>query len=81
MLPHVGATSGLRASGGYTLGCARKIGHSRHTRLTLVDRYLFFMCASRLPLHPETELLLRYDQPAADPQRWETVLMQKLVGA
>ena len=25
------------ASGGYAPGCARKIGHSRHTRLTLVD--------------------------------------------
>ena len=43
--------------------------------------YLFFMCASRLPLHPETKLLLRYDKPAADPQRRETVLVQKLVGA
>ena len=39
------------------------------------------MCASRLPFYPETELFFRYDKPAADPQRWETVLMQKLVSA
>ena len=39
------------------------------------------MCASRLPFYPETELFLRYDKPAADPQRWETVLMQKFIGA
>ena len=26
-------------SGGYAPGCARKIGHSRHTRLTRVDRW------------------------------------------
>ena len=39
------------------------------------------MRASRLPLHPETKLLLRYDQPAADPQRRKAVLMQKFVGA
>ena len=38
MLPHGGATSGFWVSGGYAPGCARKIGHSRHTRLTLVDR-------------------------------------------
>ena len=37
-LPYSGATSGLRASGGYTLDCARKIGHSRDTRLTRADR-------------------------------------------
>ena len=37
-LPHVGATSGLRASGGYAPGCVRKIGHSRDTRLTRADR-------------------------------------------
>ena len=39
------------------------------------------MCASRLPLHPETELFLRYDKAAANPQRRETVLMQKFIGA
>ena len=39
------------------------------------------MCASRLPFYPETKLLFRYDKPAADPQRWETVLMQKFIGA
>ena len=39
------------------------------------------MCASRLSLHPEPKLLLRYDKPAADPQRWETVLMQKFIVA
>ena len=38
------------------------------------------MCASRLPLHPETELLLRYDKSAADPQRRKAILMQKLIG-
>ena len=37
-LPHGGATSGLRASGGYAPGCVRKIGHSRDTRLTRADR-------------------------------------------
>ncbi len=36
-LPHGGATSGFWASGGHAPGCARKIGHSRDTRLTLVD--------------------------------------------
>ena len=39
------------------------------------------MCSSRLPFYPETKLLLRYDQPAADPQRREAVLMQKFIGA
>ena len=39
------------------------------------------MRASRLSLHPETELFLRYDQPAADPQRRKAVLMQKFIGA
>ena len=39
------------------------------------------MCASRLPFYPETKLLLRYDKPAADPQRRKAVLMQKFVGA
>ena len=43
--------------------------------------YLFLMRVSRLSLHPETELFLRYDQPAADPKRWETILMQKFIGA
>ena len=38
------------------------------------------MRASCLPLHPETELFLRYDKPAADPQRRKAVLVQKLVG-
>ena len=37
VLPHVGATSGFGASGGHAPGCARKTGHSRDTRLTLVD--------------------------------------------
>ena len=37
-LPHGGATPGLWVSGGYAPGCARKIGHSRGTRLTRVDR-------------------------------------------
>ena len=36
-LPHVGAASGFWASGGYALGCVRKIGHSRDTRLTRAD--------------------------------------------
>ena len=39
------------------------------------------MRASSLPFYPETELFLRYDKPAADPQRREAILMQKLVGA
>ena len=39
------------------------------------------MRASRLPFYPETKLLLRYDKPAADPQRRKAILMQKLVGA
>ena len=79
-LPHVGAASGFWVSGGYAPGCARKIGHSRDTRLTRANRYLFFMCASRLPFYPETKLLLRYDKPAADPQRRKAVLVQKLIG-
>ena len=37
VLPHGGATSGFWVSGGYAPGCARKIGHSRGTRLTRVD--------------------------------------------
>ena len=37
VLPHGGATSGFGAFGGYAPGCARKIGHSRDTRFTLVD--------------------------------------------
>ena len=36
-LPHGGVTSGFWVSGGYAPGCARKIGHSRDTRLTRVD--------------------------------------------
>ena len=36
-LPHVGAASGFWVSGGYAPGCARKIGHSRGTRLTRAD--------------------------------------------
>lgn len=39
------------------------------------------MRASSLPFHPEPKLLLRHGQPAADPQRREAILMQKLVGA
>ena len=38
VLPHGGATSGFGAFGGYAPGCARKIGHSRDTRLTRADR-------------------------------------------
>ena len=38
VLPHVGATPGFWVFGGYAPGCARKIGHSRDTRLTRVDR-------------------------------------------
>ena len=34
MLPHVGATSGLRASGGYTLGCAAKVAQTADTGAT-----------------------------------------------
>ena len=37
-LPHVGATSGFLLLDGYAPGCARKTGHSRHTRLTRADR-------------------------------------------
>ena len=37
VLPHGGATSGFWVSGGHAPGCTRKIGHSRDTRLTLVD--------------------------------------------
>lgn len=37
-LLHGGATSGFWVSGGHAPGCARKIGHSRDTRLTRVDR-------------------------------------------
>ncbi len=33
-LPHVGATSGLRASGGYTLGCAAKVAQTADTGVT-----------------------------------------------
>ena len=36
-LPHGGATSGFELPVGTPPGCARKIGHSRDTRLTLVD--------------------------------------------
>ena len=36
-LPHGGATSGFWVSGGHAPGCARKIGHSRDTRLTRAD--------------------------------------------
>ena len=38
VLPHSGAASGFGAFGGYAPGCVRKTGHSRDTRLTLVDR-------------------------------------------
>ena len=34
MLPHVGATSGLRASGGYTLGWAAKAAQTADTGVT-----------------------------------------------
>ena len=34
---HVGATSGFWVSGGHAPDCARKIGHSRNTRLTRAD--------------------------------------------
>ena len=33
-LPHVGATSGLRASGGYTLGCVQKAARTADTGAT-----------------------------------------------
>ena len=38
VLPHIGATSGFVAFGGYAPGCVRKTGHSRDTRLTRADR-------------------------------------------
>ena len=37
MLPHVGATSGLRASGGYTLGWAAKAAQTADTGATGYD--------------------------------------------
>ena len=37
MLPHVGATSGLRASGWYTLGCAAKAAQTADTGATGCD--------------------------------------------
>ena len=37
-LPHGGATCAFSLQAGTPLGCARKTGHSRNTRLTLVDR-------------------------------------------
>ena len=37
MLPHVGATSGLRASGGYTLGWAAKAAQTANTGATGCD--------------------------------------------
>ena len=37
-LPHVGATSSFELPVGTPPGCARKIGHSRDTRLTRADR-------------------------------------------
>ena len=37
MLPHVGATSGLRASGGYTLGWAAKAAQTANTGATDCD--------------------------------------------
>ena len=37
-LPHGGATPVFWAPDEYALGCARKTGHSRDTRLTRVDR-------------------------------------------
>ena len=39
------------------------------------------MRASCLPFYPETKLLLRYDKPAANPQRRKAVLVQKFIGA
>ena len=38
VLPHGGAASGFGLPVGTPPGCARKIGHSRHTRLTRADR-------------------------------------------
>ena len=38
VLPHVGAMSGFELPVGTPPGCARKIGHSRDTRLTRADR-------------------------------------------
>ena len=36
-------------SGGYAPGCARKTGHSRHTRLTRVDRWFSAVPVGALP--------------------------------
>ena len=49
VLPHVGATSGFWVSGGYAPGCARKIGHSRDTRLTRADSWLLAVPVETLP--------------------------------
>ena len=46
MLPHVGATSGLRASGGYTLGWAAKAAQTADTGATGCDWR--FVCAINL---------------------------------
>ena len=45
-LPHTGATSGLRASGGYTLGCAAKAAQTADTGATGCDWR--FVCAINL---------------------------------
>ena len=45
-LPHVGATSGLRASGGYTLGCVQKAAQTADTGATGCDWR--FVCALNL---------------------------------
>ncbi len=45
-LPHVGATSGLRASGGYTLGWAAKVAQTANTGATGCDWR--FVCALNL---------------------------------
>ena len=46
MLPHVDATSGLRASGGYTLGCAAKAAQAADTGATA--RAWCFSCVLNL---------------------------------
>lgn len=46
-LPHVGATSGLRASGWYTLGCAAKAAQTAATGATAWRRRIIRFCSPK----------------------------------
>ena len=48
-VPHVGAMSGFGLPVGTPPGCAQKIGHSRDTRLTRVDRWFSAVPVGALP--------------------------------